>query len=312
MRLSTQQLHDRNVNLMLEQHGRLVKTQQQLATGRRFESASEDPTAAVAAMRLKRELAAIDRYQANAEVVRARQSAEETVLASVTDLLHNARELMIQGNNGTLDDADRQALSLALDQRLEELLGLANTRHSDGEYLFAGFQSRTRPFAPDGRGAFTYRGDEGQREVEIGPGVRATASDSGDEVFQRVQIEPAGYRDIFSILHSAARVLEGPTDTPDAQAALHRALSGGLTELESALEHILTQRARIGARLNLIDNQTDANEAFRLTATEALSEAQDLDYAEAAVRLQTAMIGLEAAQRSYLQIRDLSLFRLLG
>jgi flagellin-like hook-associated protein FlgL len=46
--------------------------------------------------------------------------------------------------------------------------------------------------------------------------------------------------------------------------------------------------------------------------SETLSSARDLDYAEAAMRLQTQMASLEAAQRSYLSIQGLSLFRFLG
>lgn len=58
MRISTQQLHQQTVALMQEQQARLAKTQGQLASGKRFEAASEDPAAAVRAMRLSREIAA--------------------------------------------------------------------------------------------------------------------------------------------------------------------------------------------------------------------------------------------------------------
>lgn len=400
MRLSTQQIHQRAVELMLEQQSRLAKTQQQLASGARFESAAEDPAGAVAAMRLEREIAATEQYQRNADTVLARQSAEENALASVTEVLHGVRELLVQGKNDTLSETDRKALGRALDQRLEELLGLANTRGGDGEYLFAGLQGHTRPFSHDGHGQFSYHGDQGQRELGIGPGVRATVNDSGAEVFQRVPagngtfvtaaspsnagtgaispgtaaanfvadryeigfsgavgqplsyqvrnatgdlvaqgeyvsaaaiafagaevavsgdpapgdrftIEPAGYRDIFSILHGASEALAGGARAGGAAGTRQAGLERGLNELDNALDHILLQRARVGARLNQVESQTQTNEATKLAAQEALSDARDLDYAEAATRLQSQIVGLEAAQRSYMSIQGLSLFRLL-
>ena len=75
---------------------------------------------------------------------------------------------------------------------------------------------------------------------------------------------------------------------------------------------MLLQRARVGSRLNLVESQTEANDAFQLTATETLSNVQDLDYAEAATRLQAQAVGLEAAQQSYIKIQDLSLFKYLS
>jgi flagellar hook-associated protein 3 FlgL len=402
MRISTQQMHQRSVELMQEQQVRLARTQGQLASGKRFEVASEDPAAAVRAMRLTREIAATERYQANAEAVRSRQVAQEGALDSVTELLHAVRELLVQGNNDTLGAADRRALAEVLGQRLDELLALANTRDGTGEYLFAGFQSTTRPFSRDAQGAVLYHGDQGQRSLEIGPGVAVPMTDSGEAVFQRVpsgngtfvtaadpantgsgaisagqttgpftpgsyslvfsqaapdgpilyavqdgggnlvasgdhvsgaairfagaevtvtgtpadgdrfSIEPSGNRDIFSILQGAAQALGGAADDPAARARLHTALDRGLVELDGAMEQVLLQRARVGGRLNLIEAQSGANEAFQVAAAEALSNAQDLDYAEAAARLQLQLVGLEAAQRSFLAIQGLSLFRLLG
>lgn len=402
MRISTHQMHQRAVTLMLEQQARLARTQQQLATGKRFASAAEDPVAAERALRLAREIAAHDQYQANAEAVRIRQTAEETALSDVTELLHEVRELLVQANKGTLNSADRRSLSQSLEVHIDGLLGLANTRDATGEYLFAGLRGDTRPFSSDGRGQFLYHGDEGQRRLGIGPGIMVTMTDSGTELFQRVpagngafvttvgtansgnavisagvatadwmsgtysltfvqaasgqglgyevrdgtgatvaqgdyvsgaairfkgaevtvtgspavddqfEIAPAGHGDIFSILDRAARALADPSDDPAARSRLGTELNRGLAELDGALEQVLLARARVGARLEQVDTQSEANEAFRLAATEALSEAQDLDYAEAASRLQVQMLGLEAAQQSYLRIQDLSLFRLLG
>ncbi|AGA92155.1 flagellar hook-associated protein 3 [Thioflavicoccus mobilis 8321] len=401
MRIATQQLHERAVSLMLERQSQLASTQQQLATGKRFVSASEDPTAAAAAMRLTREIASLERYQANADLAEAQQTAEEYALAEVTEVLHGVRELIVQGDNGSLNDDDRRTLAADLDQRLETLLGLANTRYGD-EYLFAGLKSGTRPFSSDGRGQFTYLGDAGQRMLNVGPDVRTAVNDPGSEVFQGIRagngvfetaadaentgsgvisvgtqvgdfvaddyviafsrsvpdgdmtytvldgsgevvvggqyqsgaairfngaevvisdapadgdefsIKTAGRQDIFSILHSAARALEVTGDGPQASAQRQIALDRSLAELDGALNQVLAKRAGVGARLNQVETQREANAAFQLTAEEALSDTQDLDYAEAAMRLRTQLVGLEAAQRSFLMIQDLSLFRLIG
>ncbi|MFY9976423.1 MAG: flagellar hook-associated protein FlgL [Chromatiaceae bacterium] len=402
MRISTQQMHQRAVALMQEQQSRLARTQGQLASGKRFEAASEDPAAAVRAMRLTREIAATERYQANAEAVRTRQVAEEGALTGVTELLHAVRELVVQGKNDTLRVADRRALSESLGQRLDELLALANGRDGSGEYLFGGLQSSNPPFSRDGQGAFVYHGDQGQRVLGISPGVSVPMTDSGELVFQRVRagngsfvtaadpantgsgaisagqatgaftpssfsivftqmvpdgsfvyavqdgdgnlvssgdyvsgaaipfggaevtvtgvpadgdrftIEPAGFRDVFAVIQGAVQALASAGEEPGARANLQTQLDRGLAELDGALDQVLLQRSRVAGRSSLIDSQTEANDAFEVAAKEALSVAQDLDYAEATARLQLQLVGLEAAQRTYLSIQGLSLFRLLG
>jgi flagellar hook-associated protein 3 FlgL len=128
----------------------------------------------------------------------------------------------------------------------------------------------------------------------------------------RFTIEPAGFRDIFSVIQGAVQALASAGEEPSARANLHTQLDRGLAELDGALDQVLLQRSRVAGRSSLIDSQTEANDAFEVAAKEALSVAQDLDYAEATARLQLQLVGLEAAQRTYLSIQGLSLFRLLG
>lgn len=403
MRISTQQMHQSALTLMLDQQARLAKTQQQLASGKRFTTAAEDPAGATQAMSLTRELAVTEQYQSNAEAVRARQSTQENALASTTELLHSVRELMVQANSDTLNATDRQSLSLSLSQQVDALVGLANTSDGSGEYLFSGFQSGTQPFARNGQGQVAYQGDQGQRMLGIGPGITTAMTDSGAAVFQQLRagngtfvtaanaansgsgsisagqvtgawqagryslaftqtaagqpiayevrdvvantqvttgayvsgaaiqfngasvtvtgtpaagdsfsVESAGYRDMFAVIQDVAQVLGSTADGSAAQAQRHTALNRGLAELDGALDHVLLQRARVGSRLNLVESQTQANDAFKLTATETLSTVQDLDYAEATTRLQTQQVVLEAAQQSYIKIQGLSLFKFLS
>lgn len=162
----------------------------------------------------------------------------------------------------------------------------------------------------DGAGNPVAAGDyESGAAIELnGAQVRVSGAPADGDSFT---IEPAGFQDVFSMVHHAAGVLAGAQDDPAARARLHTELDGSIAELAGALEHILQQRAKVGGRLNLLESQGGTNDAFLLTAREALSNAQDLDYAEATTRLEAQMVGLQAAQQSYIQIQGLSLFNYL-
>ncbi|MGB5622558.1 MAG: flagellin, partial [Gammaproteobacteria bacterium] len=81
--------------------------------------------------------------------------------------------------------------------------------------------------------------------------------------------------------------------------------------LDQALGAVSSTRGRVGTRLSAVDNQRDINEGLVLELESTLSTVQDLDYAQALSRLETQMFSLEAAQKAYMQTRQLSLFRYL-
>ena len=64
MRLSTAAMHRSSIGAILEQQMRLARTQTQVTTGKRFQTAAEDPVAATRA-------AALDRTRGRQRAVRA-------------------------------------------------------------------------------------------------------------------------------------------------------------------------------------------------------------------------------------------------
>jgi len=187
MRVSTSQLQQRAVDLMIKQQAQLSRTQQQVATGKRIVDPADDPAGATRAMGLEREIAAANQYQSNANLAYDRLAMEEDVLGNVSNLLQRVAERALQGNNDSLGADDRKLIAVELREQLGELVDLANSRSATGEYLFGGFSETTQPFTRNADGVVTYQGDQGQRRMHIGPGVDVAVNDSGAEVFQLVR-----------------------------------------------------------------------------------------------------------------------------
>lgn len=187
MRISTHQLQQQGINSMLEQQGKLSKTQLQVSTGRRILTPADDPAAASQVLGLTQQKEVTAQYQANADAARARLSLEESALVGVGDLLQRVRELAVQANNAPLSNSDRASIAQEVRQRLDELLSLANTKDGNNEYLFAGYQGLTQAFAPNAAGNFDYNGDEGQRYLQIGPNRQVAVGDSGTSVFRTIR-----------------------------------------------------------------------------------------------------------------------------
>ncbi len=187
MRISTSQTFTRALTAMLDSQSQMARAQQQVASGKRILSPADDPAGAKRALDLNQAVAATEQFQRNADTANSRLALADNALTSATNLLQRVRELAIQANNAPLTDADRSAIAGEVSARLGELLGLANTKDGNNEYLFAGHATQTKPFAPGVSGGFIYNGDQGQRELDLSPDFRITIDDSGANVFQLIR-----------------------------------------------------------------------------------------------------------------------------
>lgn len=187
-RVSTAEVFRLATGSLVQQQTRLLETQQQLASGRRIQSPADDPTGSTRALDLTRAIESTRQFNRNADMATSRLGQEETALATVTGNLQRVRELTIQAANASQTDATRANIAAEIAQRRDELVDLANTRDANGEYLFAGFNSTSRPFANTTDGV-RYDGDQGQRSLAVSPNREIAVDDSGYAVFMDL---PAG------------------------------------------------------------------------------------------------------------------------
>lgn len=290
----------RATNAIVDRESALSKTQMQIATGRRILTPSEDPVGTTQIFPLNEVVEKTRQYLKNSDAAESRLSLEEKTLGSVTNLLQRVNELAVQGNNDTNSAADRNAIATELRQHLQTLMGFANTKDANGEYLFAGHAVTTQPFTEAPAGTFNYQGDSGQRSVQIGESRLVAVGDAGDDVFMNVPFSGGGNQSIFETIDSLATDFENNTFSQNA-----------ITDIQSAMDNVLTVRSKIGARLNALDTQKDINEELILQSEKTLSGIQDLDYAEAVSRLNLQLVGLQASQQAFTRIQNLSLFNYL-
>ena len=300
MLISTSQFFQQSVDAMLARQRELSQTELQVASGKRMLHPSDDPSSAVRVLDLKESQQRLGQYQRNADAAYAKLDQEETALLSVENLLQRVRELAVRGMNDTLSDEDRSAVAAEVREHMENFLQLANSVDSNGEYLFAGYQSLTKPLTHDGAGGFTYNGDTGQRMVKIGDSREVAVNDPGSSIFMGIAAAAGGTTNIGEVLYNLASNLEAGNGD-----------SNAIADIDTAFSSLFNTRARIGARMTAIEDQKNANESFDLAAAEVRSSLEDLDYAEAISRFNQQLTALQASQQSFLKIQDMSLFNFL-
>ena len=185
MRISTAQIYALGSDAIGRAQSSLFATQQRVASGQRMLTPSDDPVGSAQAVVTAQAKSRIERFGANIMTATEGLSLEESILGDVTDVLTEIRTLAVSGGSGSLSDADRANLATALEGRLAQLVGYANTRGADGSYLFSGFQLDAEPFAKV-NGSYVYNGDQGQRELAVADGRDIPVSDSGHALFAAV------------------------------------------------------------------------------------------------------------------------------
>jgi len=209
MRISTAEIAAQAIQTIDSQSAALQQTQNQLATGVAVQNAADNPVAAAQIVQLEQQQTQLTQYGVNLQSAQTRLTLEESSLSTATNTLQSIRDLAVQGGNATLNDANRAQIATQIQQQIQSLLGTANTKDSNGEYLFAGYATQTQPFTVDAAGNVDYEGDAGTRLIQISANQSVADSDTGATAFMDI---PAG-NGTFTTAAAAGNTGSGSIDT---------------------------------------------------------------------------------------------------
>lgn len=235
---------------------------QQLATGQKLNSLSDDPAAVASLVGLRSESSSNAQFLKNITSLEGSLQVADSTMSSVVETLTTAVTLGVEGANGTLNSTNRQAIALQVQGLQQQMLNLANTTYS-GRYLFSGTATTTPPFALDSNApsGVQYNGNPNRNSVEISAGQAMPINLPGSQLFT----QPGS--DVFQSLQDLYSALQNSGD-----------VAGATAEVQRALSHITTQRTFYGnslARLNTA--QTFVNqEQLQLSQTESSKLAADM------------------------------------
>lgn len=188
MRISTSQIYDAGSRNIQRNQSSLYKLQNQLSTGRRVLTPADDPVAASEALVVTQSLEVNQQHLNNQSNAKSQLGLVDSQLSSLTDLLQNVRDRVIQaGNTGSMTNSDRQSIATELESRLSELVGIANSQNGSGDYLFSGYRGATVPFAIGTAGAYAYSGDGGERLLQVSASRQMAVNVAGSDLFMDIR-----------------------------------------------------------------------------------------------------------------------------
>jgi flagellar hook-associated protein 3 FlgL len=148
MRVTGKMIRERilsNTNTAME---RLQFAQTQLATGKRILKPSDDPLSLARSVRARAIRTDDQRFMRNIEDALSWLENTEPVVDDMVEALTQLKEIAVEGASDTKSAAERQALAAQVEDLLERMVGLADTRFA-GKYVFAGTHTTTLPYVAE-------------------------------------------------------------------------------------------------------------------------------------------------------------------
>ena len=270
--------------------------QARVTSGKRLQSASDDPAAAMQVMTSDSSLRALDQYRTNVQRASSRVSIEDSVLQKIGDLLTRAKELGVSQTGTTATSQTRAVANAEVQQLFQEIISLGNTKFGN-EYMFGGDQSQTKPFDWTGAGAtldYTSTTPTGSRNVAISDGQTMSVALDGSQL-----LLGTGVLDAMKALSAA---LDPASTTYGSQG-----IGTAMQNLDAAFDSVQTLVGTVGAKGKQIDS-TQANlDAFKTNLTTFKSNLEDVDIEQAVTELTNRQVAYQAAMLATTKVMGLTL-----
>jgi flagellar hook-associated protein 3 FlgL len=192
-RISSFLPHDNMQFHLRNREFRMNEMSNKLGSQTRLKQLRDDPLAAGRATRFQSGVTRMARYNQNIRQVRNHLNYTEGYVREAVDMLQRINEITVQGANGVWSKEQLGYMAQEIDQLLNELIHVGNSKSETGEALFSGFQVQSDAFrVTKGRVSGTgqvlvrsvdYIGDIGQNMVEISEGAVSPLNLAGNSVF---------------------------------------------------------------------------------------------------------------------------------
>jgi flagellar hook-associated protein 3 FlgL len=258
---------------------KVQQVQQQVSSGRALNRWSDDPASASSAERYRAEESDWSTYQRSATDAKAWLATADGTLQTMSTIMVRVKQLSVSAASGSLTADSREAIASEVEQLRDQLRDLGNTTHL-GRSLFGGFAANALTVVA---GSVTWSGDMGLVQRQISPTITLPVNVSGYDVFGF----GAGVgQDVFSQLTALATATRADDDA---------GIAASQTTLEARHSDILQGLSKVGATTNRVDTAQNAGTTALLDLASRRSEVEDIDLADAVVKLSSAQAGYTAA-----------------
>ena len=277
MRISSQQVFDSGVSSMQQHTSDVVKYQQQISSGRKYQLASDDALAAGLGVQIDLDNAQFAMFRVNQNHINASLTSTDSQLNNINIALTKFQQMMVQAGNGTLGVDGLKILGQQATTLYNTVDQMSKAKDANGERIL-----RTAPVT----------------SVLVAPNVSLETALSFDEVM----LAPTGMNQTVLLFLDSVR------DNLTSGTALS---SSDMTNMQLVLKQVTKAQVKTGLLQNQLDAATEAADVQKNNVEVQRSNLLDTDLATATAGLVKSNALLQAAQSIMTKLDTNSLFQKL-
>ena len=285
MRITQAMMSNVFVSNLRKQTEAMLQRQEQIATQKRINRPSDDPSGMGRMLAGRSTLATIGQYTNNIKQGKTRLEFNEETLKLVDDLVQRARRTAEEKSGDGVTAAERALAAEAVKEIYDQVMQLANSK-LNGRYLFSGDRTDMEAFTRDAGYNATYNGDAGSYRIPIADNVDVRVDADGRNYFQDAA---DGGVNIFDELRNLITGLENTNI-----AAGSAQIRATVDPLEDAHVQIMNKRSEAGPKLYRLQATEEHWTNVKNTVQAAIGREEDVDVAQAIIELK----NLETAYQS--------------
>ncbi len=155
--------------------------QRQIASGDKYTTLSENPSAVSRSLTVNSALNANTNYQANSKDAVTMLKHADSALYNVLNAAQTIRGLIIQAGDGALDNSQLQDITAQIEANKKIMLDNLNTKVA-GQYIFGGTDTSTQPFAEQADGSIIYQGTDDRMKYAVSESVLGDINFAGSDI----------------------------------------------------------------------------------------------------------------------------------
>lgn len=283
------------MNNMKRNLGKMSTLQNQLSSGNVIKRASENPYTATRIMQLNSEISANKQYNSNIKDTSNWLDTTDTALSQAGNVLSRIRELMVKAGNGAYGKDEISTIKDEVVEKVKQLGTILNSSF-DGDYIFGGTKSNSKPIIVSDDGTISYADKNGNALPCKSDGTKITSTTKTATKIEQVgtdikisytnTVAPATGTDTVSTIKSAGppvvlftnSELETELNTawPGAGSDLFSSLTD-MKQIDTSLKAEISQGVEVEYNKTAIDilEFTDPNTGASINVSDVLNDIID-------------------------------------
>ena len=269
------------------QQEQITQLSQQIASGQKLSSPSDDPYAWAQTMNINQGLQEYKSILTGISYGTGWGQATGSALNQLSNLVSAAQQAAVsaQSETGTQEST---TLATQVNGILQQAVSLANSQYGE-QYIFGGTSTTTAPFSIDNStGVVTYTGNSDYIQVKTSTSDAASSSTAvnltGSDVF--TYTSGGSTLNVLQEIWGLGQAIQKGDSTT---------ISSDMTTLNDAFNHVNAESAVNGATLDDLTSQQSAISVMQTNEKSTLSNLDDVDVASATTKLTQAQTAYQAA-----------------